>query len=146
MNVNVLVGFGHHSVPDARAVAPGLGPRLWGVRLDTSEDLIDRSLAGKHPASERELSGVTAELVRLVRERLDQAGFSDLRIVGAGGFDDERSARFEAEGVPVDAYGVGSALLRGSIDFTADVVVVDGRPSAKAGRGEWPNARLEPVR
>ena len=36
--------------------------------------------------------------------------------------------------MPVDAYGVGSSLLRGQNDFTADVVRVDGRPVAKVGR------------
>jgi nicotinate phosphoribosyltransferase len=48
--------------------------------------------------------------------------------------------------VPVDAYGVGSALIRGSNDFTADVVLVDGRPCAKVGREHRPNPRLSPVR
>jgi nicotinate phosphoribosyltransferase len=45
----------------------------------------------------------------------------------------------------VDAYGVGSALIRGENDFTADVVVRDGHPAAKAGRGYLPNPRREPV-
>jgi nicotinate phosphoribosyltransferase len=45
----------------------------------------------------------------------------------------------------VDAYGVGSSLLRGSSDYTADVVRVDGRPCAKVGREERPNPRLQPV-
>jgi nicotinate phosphoribosyltransferase len=40
---------------------------------------------------------------------------------------------------------VGSSLLRGQNDFTADVVRVDGRPLAKAGRQENPNPRLELV-
>ena len=47
--------------------------------------------------------------------------------------------------MPVDAYGVGSSLIRGENDFTADVVVTDGRPSAKVGRRFRPNARLERV-
>ena len=47
--------------------------------------------------------------------------------------------------MPVDAYGVGSALIRGENDFTADVVVRDGHPAAKAGRGYLPNPRLERV-
>ncbi|MBA3821033.1 MAG: quinolinate phosphoribosyl transferase, partial [Deltaproteobacteria bacterium] len=52
---------------------------------------------------------------------------------------------FEAAGVPVDSYGVGSSLIRGANDFTADVVVVDGRPCAKVGRELRPNPRLERV-
>jgi nicotinate phosphoribosyltransferase len=47
--------------------------------------------------------------------------------------------------VPVDAYGVGSSLLRGANDFTADVVMVDGKPVAKVGREYKPNPRLAPV-
>jgi nicotinate phosphoribosyltransferase len=80
-----------------------------------------------------------------VREALDAAGHRQVRIVVSGGFDDEKIARFEAEAAPVDAYGVGSSLLRGQNDFTADVVRVDGRPLAKAGRHENPNPRLEIV-
>jgi nicotinate phosphoribosyltransferase len=47
--------------------------------------------------------------------------------------------------VPVDGYGVGSSLFRGRYDFTADVVLVEGKPCAKAGRVFRPNPRLEPV-
>jgi len=52
---------------------------------------------------------------------------------------------FEEAEVPVDAYGVGTSLLRGSNDFTADVVRVDGVPCAKVGREERPSPRLELV-
>jgi nicotinate phosphoribosyltransferase len=47
--------------------------------------------------------------------------------------------------VPVEAYGVGSSLIRGSNDFTADIVLTDGRPSAKVGRSYKPSPRLELV-
>ena len=47
--------------------------------------------------------------------------------------------------MPVDAYGVGSSLIRGDNDFTADIVLVDGRPRAKVGRRYSPNPRLEKV-
>jgi len=47
--------------------------------------------------------------------------------------------------VPVDSYGVGSALIRGENDFTADVVMVDGVEHGKAGRAYAPNDRLERV-
>ena len=68
---------------------------------------------------------------RLVRAELDEHGFEHVRIVVSGGFTADRIRRFEAEGVPVDSYGVGSSLIRGANDFTADVVVVDGKPCAK---------------
>src|SRR6266576_1644871 len=44
MNVTVLVDFDNASVRTALDVADALGDRLWGVRLDTSESLVDRSL------------------------------------------------------------------------------------------------------
>ncbi len=144
MNVTVLVDFDNDSVATALAVARALGPRLWGVRLDTAENLVDASLADR--ASSARLAGVSPELVRLVRAKLDEAGFEEVRIVVSGGFDAERIERYERDRVPVDAYGVGAALLRGGYDFTADVVEVDGRPCAKAGRERWPNPRLQPVR
>ena len=58
---------------------------------------------------------------------------------------DRIAEEFERDGVPVDAYGVGSSLIRGQNDFTADVVMTDGRPSAKEGRRYSANPRLELV-
>ena len=88
---------------------------------------------------------MSVELARRVRDGLDRAGHTGTRIVVSGGFDAERIAAFEAAAAPVDAYGVGSSLLRGENDFTADAVRVDGRPCAKVGREERPNPRLERV-
>jgi nicotinate phosphoribosyltransferase len=143
VNIVVLVDFHNDSVADAVAVADALGERLWGVRLDTSERLVDRALQGE-PGAER-LSGVTPELALKVREALDGAGHERARIVVSGGFDAEKIERFEECGAPVDSYGVGSALLRGGFDFTADVVELDGRPGGKAGRELRPNPRLREV-
>jgi len=113
------------------------------VRLDTSETLVDRSLLGE--LGDFPPTGVNPRLVEKVRAGLDDAGFADVRIVVSGGFDVERIRAFEAAGVPVDAYGVGSALLRGSNDFTADVVLVEGRACGKAGRPLRPSRRLSRV-
>src|SRR5215207_9261007 len=143
MNIVVLVDFDNDSVRTALEVARALGPRLWGVRLDTSDRLADRSLQRRH--GEHAAKGVAPELVDLVRGELDSNGFHDVKIVVSGGFDAERIRAFEAAGVPVDSYGVGSSLIRGANDFTADVVVVDGRPCAKVGRELKPNPRLERV-
>ena len=70
---------------------------------------------------------------------------ASFRCLGGIDVDAAALADFERLGAPVDAYGVGSALLRGSNDFTADIVVVDGRPGAKVGRRFRPNPRLERV-
>jgi nicotinate phosphoribosyltransferase len=83
--------------------------------------------------------------VHKVRDALDASGFADVKIVVSGGFTAEKIRAFEADGVPVDAYGVGSSLIRGSNDFTGDIVVTDGKPSAKVGRHLRPSSRLERV-
>jgi nicotinate phosphoribosyltransferase len=143
LNVVVLVDFENDSLSTALEVARALGPRLWGVRLDTSESLVDRSLWNE--LGDFKPTGVNERLVRKVREALDRDGFERVKIVVSGGFDVEKIERFEERGVPVDSYGVGSSLIRGSNDFTADIVLTDGRPSAKAGRRYRPNERLELV-
>jgi nicotinate phosphoribosyltransferase len=142
VNVTVLVDFDNTSAKTAVEVADALGDELWGVRLDTSERLVDETLADLGPDAPR---GVNVELARRVRAALDDAGHSGVRIVASGGFDATKIQHFEEEGAPVDAYGVGSSLLRGQNDFTADIVRVDGNPIAKIGRGENPNPRLARV-
>src|SRR5689334_599673 len=143
MNVTVLVDFDNDSVRTALDVAHALGPRLWGVRLDTSESLVDRSLWEE--MGDFKPTGVNHRLVRKVRDALDAAGFESVRIVVSGGFTLEKIEEFERSGVPVDAYGVGSSLIRGSNDFTGDIVLTDGEPTAKVGRGYAQNPRLERV-
>jgi len=143
MNVTVLVDFDNDSVRTALEVADALGDDLWGIRLDTAETLVDRPLW--HEMGDFRPTGVNELLVRRVREALNAAGHERVKIVASGGFDAARIRKFEAEGVPVDAYGVGSSLLRGQNDYTADVVLVDGRECTKVGRRYRPNPRLEPV-
>jgi len=143
LNVTVLVDFENDSVRTALEVAGALRGRLWGIRLDTSESLVDRSLWDE--LGDFKPTGVNERLVRQVRGALDDAGFPEVRIVVSGGFTAEKIEEFERNGVPVDAYGVGSSLIRGSNDFTADIVMTDGKPSAKAGRRYRPSERLEQV-
>ena len=143
-NITVLVDFENDSVSTALDVARALGPRLWGVRLDTSGQLVDRSLWDE--LGDFDPRGVNERLVRRVRDALDRDGFERVRIVVSGGFDADKIARFERAAVPVDAYGVGSSLIRGENDFTGDIVLTDGRVTAKVGRRFRPSTRLELVR
>jgi len=113
-------------------VAEALGERLNSVRLDTP--------------SER--GGVTAELVKEVRVRLDLAGFKQVRIFVSGGIDPERITYFVESGAPVDGFGVGSYISGAKpIDFTADLHGLEGKPIAKRGRipGITPNPRLKRI-
>jgi nicotinate phosphoribosyltransferase len=113
-------------------VAEALGKRLQSVRLDTP--------------SER--GGVTVELVKEVRARLDQAGFGHVKIFVSGGVTPERIASFIESKALVDGFGVGSYISGAKpIDFTADLHEVEGKPIAKRGRipGITDNPRLKRV-
>ncbi|MXV95291.1 MAG: quinolinate phosphoribosyl transferase [Gemmatimonadetes bacterium] len=138
-----LVDFDNDSVGTSLAVARALGERLWGVRLDTSGTMVDRSMEGE--MGDFDPRGVNPRLVQKVRDALDRAGFGHVRIVAAGGCGAGKSRASEEAGVPVDSYGVGSSLMRGSFDYTADIVRVEGKPLSKAGRWHRPNDRLEVV-
>ncbi len=138
-----LVDFENDCVRTSIQVAEALGDRLYGVRIDTSEVLVDRSVVPIMGSFKP--TGVVPELVWNVRRALDARGFGFVKIVVSGGFTVEKILQFERLGVPVDGYGVGSSLFQGRFDFTADVVKHEGRACAKVGRGYRPNPRLERV-
>jgi nicotinate phosphoribosyltransferase len=138
-----LVDFDNDCVGGSLDVARALGARLWGVRLDTSGDLVDESLSSE--MGDFDPRGVNPRLVDRVRGALDAEGFEHVKIVVSGGFSVEKIRFFEKSGVPVDSYGVGSALVRGNFDYTADVVCLEGEPLAKVGRWYRRNDRLELV-
>ncbi|MBN2324131.1 MAG: quinolinate phosphoribosyl transferase [Spirochaetes bacterium] len=137
----VLVDFENDCVNTSIEAARRFGSRLWGVRLDTAGDLIDRSVNGRGKDS----YGVCPELVHNVRKALDSEGYRHVKIVISGGFDTARVRRYVEEKVPFDAVGIGSSFYRKRVDFTADIVLVNGRRCAKEGRGYRKNPRLDPA-
>jgi len=127
-----LVDTFRDEVEESLRVAEALGEKLASVRLDT-------------PA---ELGGVTVDLVKEVRARLDLAGFKHVGIFVSGGLDPQRISHFLENESPVNAFGVGSYISGAKpIDFTADLHEVDGKPIAKRGRtpGITANPRLKRV-
>lgn len=136
-----LVDWDNDCIGTSLQIARALGSKLWGVRFDTSEQLRDRSV---YPIGKQSL-GVCPELVWKARREFNEAGFRDLKIMVSGGFDRDKIELFEKLQVPVDAYGVGSSLLKEKVDFTADVVLVEGQPVAKVGGQYNPNPRLERI-
>jgi nicotinate phosphoribosyltransferase len=138
-----LVDFENDCVRTSIEVARALGSRLYGVRIDTSEMLVDKSVIGQ--MGRFRPTGVCPQLVWNVRRALDAQGFQQVKIIVSGGFNVEKIHEFERLSVPVDAYGVGSSLFQGRFDFTADVVQHEGKPCAKVGREYRPNPRLERV-
>ena len=128
----VLIDTFKDEAEESLRVAEALGKRLRGVRLDTP--------------SER--GGVTIDLVKEVRARLDQAGYGHVGIFISGGLDAERIRQFEAAQSPIHSYGVGMAISSAPpIAFTADIKEIEGKPISKRGRipGAAPNPRLARV-
>lgn len=144
VDVIALVDYDNDCVKTSLDVARALEDRLWGVRLDTAENVVDKSVFSQMGSFDP--TGVNASLVWNVRNALDAEGFGAVKIIVSGGFDAARIFAFEEDGVPVDAYGVGAALFDGRFDFTADIVQVNGKPEAKAGRRLRENPRLERVK
>lgn len=143
INVISLVDFENDCVRTSLEVARALGKRLWGVRMDTSNTIVDKSIQpimGQFPPT-----GVIPQLVWNVRRALDEEGFDWVKIVASGGFNVEKIKLFESQKVPVDLYAVGSSLFEGNYDYTADIVLNDGKPCGKVGRQYNPNPRLEIV-
>ncbi len=123
----ILIDTFKDETEESIRVAKALGKDLLGVRLDTP--------------SER--GGVSPDLVREVRARLDQAGFSFVKIIVSGGLTPERIDLLSKEAV--DTFGVGSFISDAPpIDMTLDIKEVEGKPIAKRGRipGKIENKKL----
>ena len=144
IDVISLVDFDNDCVKNSLAVAHALGKKLWGVRLDTSGSVVDKSLWNE--MYHFDPRGVNSQLVRNVRNALDDEGFDFVKIVVSGGFNPQKIKRFEKENVPVDVYAVGSYFFEGNFDYTADIVQVNDKPCSKVGRKYNPNERLELVK
>jgi nicotinate phosphoribosyltransferase len=140
-----LVDYENDCVRTSLEVARALEGRLWGVRLDTSENLVDKSVIPQMGTFRP--TGANPQLVWNVRNALDAEGFGEVKIVVSGGLNAARVREFEEEKAPVDVYAVGTWIVHdGKFDFSADVVMVDGKSQAKVGRELRPNPKMDRVR
>lgn len=117
---------------EALDVAKALRERLRGIRLDTP----------------KERGGVTPDLVREIRARLDQGGYNHVDIFVSGGITPDRIRDFVEAQTPVNVFAVGYYIAAARpISFTADIKEIDGRNVAKRGRipGLAVNPRLTRV-
>jgi nicotinate phosphoribosyltransferase len=85
-------------------------------------------------------SGDIPELCREVRSIFDQEGFKDVKILVSGGVDEYDIERWISEGVPIDAFGVGTKLLTSAdapyLDIAYKLVEYDGKPKFKESPGK----------
>ncbi|WP_129596832.1 nicotinate phosphoribosyltransferase [Anaerophilus nitritogenes] len=113
----VLVDTFKDEVEESLRIAKELGDDLFGIRLDTP--------------SER--GGVTPNLVRELRAKLDINGYNHVKIFVSGGLTPEKIRLLSDAGA--DSFGVGSYISgAAAIDMTMDIKEVGGRPVAKRGR------------
>jgi nicotinate phosphoribosyltransferase len=154
-DVWVLVDFDNHCAATAVEVykafkEQGIESRLKGVRLDTSEKLMDAGIAADSNTKDQIFHGVCPELVWFVRKELNAAGAVDVKIAVSGGFTLDKIRQFEQELVPADVYAVGEGFLKGANAYTSDIVAyMDGNkliPCAKVGRALQTTSRLSLVK
>lgn len=102
---------------EALAAARTLTDRLSAVRVDT-------------PASRR---GSLRQILEEVRWELDRAGFPRVRLFVSGGLDEARI--LELNPVVDGGYGVGTSIsAAATIDFSMDIVEIEGAAAAKRGK------------
>ncbi|TPE56572.1 nicotinate phosphoribosyltransferase [[Mycoplasma] falconis] len=136
-NLYALVDFHNDVIADSLACLKEFGKDLKGVRIDTSKAMIDKMFT----EGEAEF-GVTTTQVKRLREALDANGGKHVKITVSSGFNADKIQAFEAEGTPVDTYGVGATLLKIWVNFSADATRLNGVNIAKAGRGYLKNPKL----
>ncbi len=145
-NLVALVDYHNNVIADSLLVAREFGKALYGVRVDTSQNMIDQYfLDNPQELGKFDPRGINKRLIQVLRETLNDNGFEHVKIIVSGGFDVEKICDFENHNTPVDAYGVGASLIKVNISFTGDCVQLNGEPEAKLGRGYSPNPRLQPV-
>ena len=142
--ITALIDYNNDVVTDSVMLARHLKGKLYAVRIDTSMALIDKFFDGKD-TSAFDPHGVCKELVFGLRAALDEAGFKEVKIIVSSGFTAAKIRDFEAANTPVDMYGVGGSLVPLIVNFTGDLVMLDGKPQAKVGRRDIPSTRLQPV-
>ena len=113
--------------------------------LDTQESyaVLDRHVpeAIRGYRTENELkqlmgTGVSAAAIWHLRETLDDAGFSQVKIVASSGFGPDKCRLFALAKAPVDLIGTGSYLPEKWTETyaTADIIQYDGVARVKLGR------------
>ena len=143
--VTALIDYNNNVVHDSLMLARVLKEDLKAVRVDTSKALIDHYFDDKD-TSGFDPHGVCKELIFALRDALDKEGFNYVKIVVSSSFGLEKIKEWKKLGVPVDMYGVGTYFVNNTTcGFTADLVMLDGKPQAKVGRANYPSKRLQKV-
>ncbi|MCQ2787337.1 MAG: nicotinate phosphoribosyltransferase [Bacilli bacterium] len=143
--VTALVDYNNDVITDTLKLAKALNKDLGAVRVDTSKALIDKYFKNKNTKG-FDPHGVCKELIFALRHELDKHGYKHVKIVVSSSFTLEKIKEWVKLKVPVDTYGVGSALVVNTTSgFTGDLVMLDGKDEAKVGRKDIKSKRLKKV-
>lgn len=144
-NLVALTDFNNDVIIDSLKVANEFGKELYAVRVDTSMSLVDKSLQSLNEI-EKELHGVNPTQVKMLRKALDDNGYNHVKIIVSSGFDETKIKYFEQQKTPVDIYGVGEFILSNKINFTGDLVMVNGVEKSKVGRKNIISTKLKKIK
>ncbi|XOZ32534.1 nicotinate phosphoribosyltransferase [Halomonadaceae bacterium KBTZ08] len=116
--------------------------------VDRVIELLRGAGEGERPAAAVRLdSGDLLELAQAARQRLDAAGFPDVKIVVSSGLDEYAIRHLVAAGAPIDGFGVGTEWAAvsdaASIDFAYKLAEYNGQPRIKASsnKSTWPGPK-----
>jgi nicotinate phosphoribosyltransferase len=114
----------------------GLDPQSSYAVLDRH---VPRSIRGYRTEAELKHlvgTGVSAAAIWHLREKLDEAGFPKVRIIGSSGFGPAKCRVMAHAEAPLDVVGTGSFLPENWPETyaTADIIAYDGEPRVKLGR------------
>lgn len=116
--------------------------------VDRVIDLLREQGGEAPPVSAIRLdSGDLLTLSKRARQKLNDAGFVDVRILVSSGLDETAIRQLLEQGAPIDGFGVGTEWAAvadtPSIDFAYKLAEYDGEPRIKASsnKSTWPGAK-----
>ncbi len=146
-NLVGLVDYNNDVINDSLKIANKFQKKLVAIRVDTSNELIDKCLEkylNKYNA--QDLQGVNSYLAKELRKSLDDNGFNYVKIIFSSGLDENKIKILEKNNSPVDFYGVGKYFSNLFLNFTCDAVKIDDNLEAKFGRKNIDNNKLRLIK
>jgi nicotinate phosphoribosyltransferase len=140
----------HDRERDAFADFVGSFPKLGTLLIDTYDTLkgaenaaqvaLELKQSGVELAGVRLDSGDLGDLAKRVRKALDARGLGQTSIFASGNLDENAIAELVRGKAPIDAFGVGTAMVVSAdapaLDMTYKLVEYEGRPRVKTSRNK----------
>ncbi len=125
----MLVDYDNDVIGTLEKLKPYLND-IWGLRIDTSQKIIDKSIKNKSKKN----YGASALLFKNIKQWLIKNNIKHIKLICSSGNDLDKIKEFTKNNIPVDIYGIGTSLNKLSLHFTADLVKIDNQLEAKFGR------------